>query len=112
MIPLLVAMAFLMEQLDSTIITTAVPDIARTLHVTPVKMSLAVAAYVLSVAIFIPVSGWFADRFGARRVFVAALAVFTIGSMLCGVADSFPMLVAMRVVQGLGGAMMTPVGRL
>jgi EmrB/QacA subfamily drug resistance transporter len=101
-----------MEQLDATIITTAVPDIARTLHVAPVKMSLAVAAYVLSVAIFIPVSGWFADHFGARRVFVAALAVFTVGSMLCGQANSFPMLVAMRVVQGLGGAMMTPVGRL
>src|SRR6202044_2099589 len=112
MIPLVVAMAFLMEQLDSTIITTAVPDIARNLHVTPLQMSLAVAAYVLSVAIFIPVSGWFADRFGARRDFVAALVVFTIGSMLCGLAQSFPMLVAMRVVQGLGGAMMTPVGRL
>jgi EmrB/QacA subfamily drug resistance transporter len=112
MIPLVVAMAFLMEQLDSTIITTAVPDIARSLNVAPLQMSLAVAAYVLSVAIFIPVSGWFADRFGARRVFVAALVVFTIGSMLCGLAQSFPMLVAMRVVQGLGGAMMTPVGRL
>jgi EmrB/QacA subfamily drug resistance transporter len=112
MIPLIVAMSFLMEQLDSTIITTAVPEIGRSLHVTPVQMSLAVAAYVLAVAVFIPVSGWFADRFGARRVFVAALAVFTIGSALCGMAQNFPMLVAMRVVQGLGGAMMTPVGRL
>src|ERR1700734_2923976 len=112
MIPLVVAMAFLMEQLDSTIITTAVPDIARSLHVTPVQMSLAVAAYVLAVAVFIPVSGWFADRFGARRVFVSALAIFTLGSALCGLARSFEMLVAMRVVQGLGGAMMTPVGRL
>src|ERR1700759_2744337 len=111
-IPLIVAIAFLMEQLDSTIITTAVPSIAKSLHVTPVQMSLAVAAYVLAVAVFIPVSGWFADRFGARRVFVAALAVFTLGSALCGAADSFAMLVAMRVVQGLGGAMMTPVGRL
>jgi EmrB/QacA subfamily drug resistance transporter len=112
MIPLVVAMAFLMEQLDSTIITTAVPDIAHSLDVTPVQMSLAVAAYVLSVAIFIPVSGWFADRFGARRVFVAALVIFTIGSALCGMAQDFAMLVVMRVVQGLGGAMMTPVGRL
>lgn len=112
MIPLVVAMAFLMEQLDSTIITTAVPDIARNLQVTPVQMSLAMAAYVLSVAIFIPVSGWFADRFGARRVFVAALITFTIGSALCGLAQDFAMLVVMRVVQGLGGAMMTPVGRL
>ena len=112
MIPMIVATAFLMEQLDSTILTTAVPDIGRSLHVTPVQMSLAVAAYVLAVAVFIPVSGWFADRFGARRVFVAALAVFTIGSGLCGLAQSFSMLVAMRIVQGLGGAMMTPVGRL
>ncbi|HEY0106652.1 MAG TPA: DHA2 family efflux MFS transporter permease subunit [Rhizomicrobium sp.] len=112
MIPLVVAAAFFMEQLDSTIITTAVPDIARSLHVTSVQMSLAVAAYVLAVAVFIPVSGWFADRFGARRVFVLALAVFTLGSILCGLAQSFAMLVAMRIVQGLGGAMMTPVGRL
>ena len=111
-IPVIVAVAFLMEQLDATIITTAVPDIAHSLQVTPVQMSLAVAAYVLSVAIFIPVSGWFADRFGARRVFIAALAIFTIGSVLCGLSQSFAMLVAMRVVQGLGGAMMTPVGRL
>jgi EmrB/QacA subfamily drug resistance transporter len=112
MIPMMVAMAFLMEQLDSTILTTAVPDIARSLKVTPVQMSLAVAAYVLAVAVFIPISGWFADRFGARRIFVSALAVFTLGSVLCGLARNFEMLVAMRVVQGLGGAMMTPVGRL
>ncbi len=112
MIPLVVAMAFLMEQLDSTIINTAVPDIARNLQVTPLQMSLAVAAYVLAVAIFIPVSGWFADRYGARRIFVAALTIFTLGSVLCGVAQNFTMLVVMRVVQGLGGAMMTPVGRL
>jgi EmrB/QacA subfamily drug resistance transporter len=111
-IPVIVAVAFLMEQLDSTIITTAVPDIAHSIGVTPVQMSLAVAAYVLSVAIFIPVSGWFADRFGARHVFIAALAIFTIGSVLCGLSQNFAMLVAMRVVQGLGGAMMTPVGRL
>lgn len=111
-IPGVVATAFLMEQLDATIITTAVPDMARSLAVTPVQMSLAVTAYVLSVAIFIPVSGWFADRFGARRVFVAALAIFTLGSILCGLAENFPMLIAMRVLQGLGGAMMTPVGRL
>ena len=112
MIPLVVAMAFLMEQLDSTIITTAVPDIARSLHVTPVQMSLAVAAYVLAVAVFIPVSGWFTDRFGARRIFISALVVFTVASALCGVAQNFSMLVAARVLQGFGGAMMTPVGRL
>jgi EmrB/QacA subfamily drug resistance transporter len=112
LIPLVVATAFFMEQLDSTIITTAVPVMARTLAVTPVQMSLAVAAYVLAVAVFIPVSGWFADKFGTRLVFASALAVFTLGSVLCGLAQSFDMLVAMRVVQGLGGAMMTPVGRL
>jgi EmrB/QacA subfamily drug resistance transporter len=111
-IPLVVASAFFMEQLDSTIITTAVPVMARSLAVTPVQMSLAVAAYVLAVAVFIPVSGWFADKFGARVVFASALAVFTLGSILCGLAQSFDMLVAMRIVQGLGGAMMTPVGRL
>jgi EmrB/QacA subfamily drug resistance transporter len=111
-IPMIVAVAFLMEQLDSTIITTAIPDIARSLNATPIQMNVAVTAYVLTVAVFIPVSGWFADRFGARLVFVAALAIFTLGSGLCGIAQNFPMLVAMRAVQGLGGAMMTPVGRL
>lgn len=112
LIPVLVAMAFLMEQLDSTIITTAIPDMAHSLGTSPVRLNAAVTAYVLTVAAFIPVSGWFADRFGTRRVFVLALIVFTIGSMLCGMANSFGMLVAMRVIQGLGGAMMTPVGRL
>ncbi len=112
MIPMVVAVAFLMEQLDSTIITTAIPDVARTFGVSPVQMSLAVAAYVLTVAVFIPISGWLADRFGARRIFVLALAVFTLGSALCGASQTFPMLVFMRILQGLGGAMMTPVGRL
>ncbi|RYC29113.1 MFS transporter, partial [Lichenibacterium minor] len=112
LIPMVVAVAFLMEQLDSTIITTAIPDMAASLHATPVQMNLAVTTYVLALAIFIPVSGWFADRFGARRIFVAALAVFTLGSVACGTAQTFPMLVATRAIQGLGGAMMTPVGRL
>ena len=112
LIPGIVAIAFLMEQLDSTIITTAIPDMAISLATTPVRMNLAVTAYVLTLAVFIPVSGWFADWFGARRVFTLALLVFTIGSALCGVADSFAMLVATRALQGLGGAMMTPVGRL
>jgi EmrB/QacA subfamily drug resistance transporter len=112
LIPLVVAIAFLMEQLDSTIITTAIPDMARSLSTTAVRLNLAVAAYVLTLAVFIPLSGWFADRFGTRRIFVTALAVFTLGSMLCGLADSFAMLVATRVLQGFGGAMMTPVGRL
>jgi EmrB/QacA subfamily drug resistance transporter len=111
-IPLVVAFAFLMEQLDQTIITTAIPDMARGLGTTALRMNLAVTTYVLTLAMFIPVSGWFADRFGARRVFVAALLIFTAGSSLCGLANSFAMLVATRALQGFGGAMMTPVGRL
>jgi EmrB/QacA subfamily drug resistance transporter len=112
LIPMVVAFAFLMEQLDATIITTAVPDMARSLATTPVRMNLAVTTYVLTLAVFIPLSGWLADRFGARRIFVLALALFTVGSLLCGIADSFAMLVATRALQGMGGAMMTPVGRL
>lgn len=111
-IPMIVAVAFLMEQLDSTIITTAIPDMAISLGTTPLRLNLAVTTYVLTLAVFIPVSGWFADRFGARRIFALALGIFTLGSALCGMADSFGMLLAMRVLQGLGGAMMTPVGRL
>ncbi|MDA8381659.1 MAG: DHA2 family efflux MFS transporter permease subunit [Betaproteobacteria bacterium] len=112
LIPLIVAIAFLMEQLDATIVTTAIPDMARALHTTAVQMNLAVSAYILTLAVLIPLSGWCADRYGMRRVFTAALAVFTLGSALCGAADSFAMLVATRVLQGAGGAMMTPVGRL
>jgi EmrB/QacA subfamily drug resistance transporter len=112
LIPIIVALAFLMDQLDSTIITTAVPQMALSLNATPIQLNIAVTAYVLTLAVFIPLSGYLADRFGARRVFITALTIFTIGSGLCGFATSFPMLIAMRVVQGLGGAMMTPVGRL
>jgi EmrB/QacA subfamily drug resistance transporter len=112
LIPLIVAFAFLMEQLDSTIVTTAIPDMARSLGVPPLQMNLAITSYILSLAVFIPVSGWIADRFGARRVFAAALLIFTIASALCGFAQSLPMLIATRVFQGFGGAMMTPVGRL
>jgi EmrB/QacA subfamily drug resistance transporter len=112
LIPLIVAFAFTMEQLDSTIITTAIPDMARELSVTPLSMNLAITSYILSLAVFIPVSSWFADRFGTRLVFAGALAVFTIGSGLCGLSNNLPTLVGMRVLQGFGGAMMTPVGRL
>ncbi len=111
-IPAVVAVAFLMEQLDSTIIVTAIPAMAESLRVTPLAMNLAVTAYILTLAMFIPVSGWFADRFGARRIFALSLLIFTIGSVLCGLAVDFPMLVATRALQGFGGAMMTPVGRL
>src|SRR6185437_10474331 len=111
-IPGIVAVAFLMEQLDQTIIVTAIPDMAKSLSTTPLSMNLAVTTYILTLAMFIPVSGWFADRFGARRIFALALLVFTLGSILCGLAVNFQMLIATRVLQGLGGAMMTPVGRL
>lgn len=112
LIPLIVAFAFLMEQLDSTIITTAIPDIARELNVTPLAMNLAITSYILSLAVFIPVSSWFADRFGTRLTFASALLLFTVGSALCGLSSNLAMLVLMRIVQGFGGAMMTPVGRL
>lgn len=111
-IPAVVAVAFLMEQLDSTIIVTALPAMANSLSVTPLAMNLAVTTYILTLAMFIPVSGWFADRFGARRIFALSLLIFTVGSVLCGIATSFPMLLATRALQGFGGAMMTPVGRL
>ncbi|HVY17165.1 MAG TPA: DHA2 family efflux MFS transporter permease subunit [Rhodopila sp.] len=112
LIPLIVAFAFLMEQLDSTIVTTAIPDMALSLHQPPLLMNLTITAYILSLAVFIPVSGWISDRYGARRVFAAALLIFTVASAFCGMATSLPELIATRVVQGFGGAMMTPVGRL
>lgn len=112
LIPLVVAFAFLMEQIDSTIVTTAIPQMALDLNTTILRMNLAVTAYVLTLAVFIPISGWFADRFGARRIFILSLVVFTLSSVLCGMVTSFTMLVATRALQGLGGAMMTPVGRL
>ncbi len=111
-IPAIVATAFLMEQLDQTVIITAIPSMAESLHTTPLSLNLAVTAYVLSLAMFIPLSGWLADRFGPRRIFALSLLVFTVGSMLCGIATSFEMMIATRILQGLGGAMMTPVGRL
>ena len=112
LIPLIVACALFMENLDATIITTALPPIARSLHEDPLRLSLAITAYLLSLAVFIPLSGWVADRYGARRVFRSAIIVFTCGSMLCGAAQNMPELVAARILQGIGGAMMVPVGRL
>jgi EmrB/QacA subfamily drug resistance transporter len=109
---LLVAGAFFMENLDGTIISTAAPDMAASFGVRPADIGIAMTAYFVALAVFIPVSGWAADRYGARRVFVRAIAVFTLASALCAAADGLPELVAMRVVQGIGGAMMVPVGRL
>src|ERR1700704_3895534 len=112
LLPWLVAVAFFMEALDATILNTAVPAIAAALQVAPLSMKAVLSSYTLSVAVFIPLSGWLADRYGTRRVFSAAIAVFTIGSLLCGVSSDIHMLVACRILQGLGGAMMVPVGRL
>jgi EmrB/QacA subfamily drug resistance transporter len=108
----IVATALFMEQLDSTIVNTAVPAIAASLQVAPLALKGVVASYLLSLAVFIPVSGWMADRFGTRRVFGAAVALFTLASLLCALSVNVPMLVAARVLQGLGAAMMVPVGRL
>jgi len=109
---LIVAAALLMEQLDVTVLATALPTMARDFGVSPVNMSVALTSYLLSLAIFIPASGKIADRYGARNVFCAAIVLFTGGSILCGQAGSLPFLVMARLVQGLGGAMMVPVGRL
>ncbi|MCW2558682.1 MAG: putative transport protein hsrA [Mycobacterium sp.] len=109
---LLVAGAFFMEILDATIIGPAIPRIAESFRVDPVDVNVAISAYLVTVAILIPASGWVADRLGARRVFLTAIAVFTVASVGCAASTSLPMLVAMRVLQGVGGAMMVPVGRL
>jgi EmrB/QacA subfamily drug resistance transporter len=112
MLPWLVAVAFFMESLDTTILNTAVPAVAQALAVTPLSMKAVLASYTLSLAVFIPVSGWMADRFGTRRVFTSAIGIFTLGSLLCGLAGNIHLLVACRILQGMGGAMMVPVGRL
>ena len=112
LVPLVVACAMFMQNLDSTVIATALPTIARALDESPLTLNVAITCYLLSLAVFIPISGWTADRFGARRVFSAAIVVFTLGSIGCGMANSLAALVAARIVQGMGGALMVPVGRL
>jgi EmrB/QacA subfamily drug resistance transporter len=101
-----------MESLDTTILNTAVPAISEALKVAPLSMKSVLASYTLSLAVFIPISGWMADRFGTRRVFASAIGFFTLGSFLCGISSSIHLLVACRILQGCGGAMMVPVGRL
>ncbi|MGB3482072.1 MAG: MFS transporter [Mycobacterium sp.] len=109
---LLVAGAFFMEILDGTIIAPAIPLIAASFGVAPVNINVAISAYIVTVAVLIPASGWMADRFGIRRVFLAAIVIFTLASVGCALSVSLPMLVATRILQGVGGAMMVPVGRL
>jgi EmrB/QacA subfamily drug resistance transporter len=111
-LPWLVAVAFFMESLDTTILNTAVPVVSHALGVSSLSMKSVLASYTLSLAVFIPISGWMADRFGTRRVFASAIGVFTLGSLLCGLSSDIHLLVACRVLQGCGGAMMVPVGRL
>jgi EmrB/QacA subfamily drug resistance transporter len=112
LLPWLVAVAFFMESLDTTILNTAVPVVAAALKVTPLSMKSVLSSYTLSLAIFIPISSWMADRFGTRRVFSTAIGLFTLGSLFCGLSTDIHWLVFCRILQGCGGAMMVPVGRL
>jgi EmrB/QacA subfamily drug resistance transporter len=111
-ISLLVAGAFFMENLDSTVIVTAIPQMAVSFGVAPVALSLGVSAYILAMAVLIPASGWLADRFGGKTIFASAIVIFTLASMLCGLSQDLTFFVVARVLQGIGGAMMVPVGRL
>src|SRR3954469_13743046 len=108
----LVAVALFMENLDATIVNTAVPTMSAALGVPPLSLKGVLTSYTLSLAVFIPISGWMADRYGTRRVFAAAVALFTAGPLAFGLSVNVPMLVVSRILQGMGGAMMTPVGRL
>ncbi|WP_028934362.1 MFS transporter [Pseudonocardia spinosispora] len=109
---LLVAGCFFMENIDTTIVATSAPALAASLHVTPVATSMVLTAYLLALAMFIPLGGWLTSRFGARRIFMAAITVFTVASLGCAVSTNLTQLVATRVLQGVGGAMMVPVGRI
>ena len=111
-VPLIVAVALFMENMDSTVIATSLPAIARALGTNPLALKLAVTSYLLALAICIPASGWTADRFGARNVFRLAIGVFVLGSIGCALSRSLDEFVLARIIQGMGGAMMTPVGRL
>jgi len=111
-IAIVIASSLFMEQLDATVLTTALPTMAHSFGVKPLSMSIALTAYLLSLAVFIPASGWVADRYGARKVFCAAIGIFTLGSILCGLAPGLTFLVVARLIQGLGGALMVPIARL
>src|SRR5579862_3167873 len=111
-VSLIVASAMFMEQLDGTVLATALPAMANSFHADPLHMNVALTSYLLTLAMFIPASGKLADRFGSRSVFRAAIALFTIGSIACAQAPTLGFLVAARMLQGVGGAMMSPVGRL
>lgn len=112
LVPMIIATALFMENLDSTVLATALPAIAQSFGASPLRLNLAITAYLLSLAVFIPISGWLADRWGARLIFRLAIGVFLAGSILCGFGQSVTGFVFARLLQGLGGAMMVPVGRL
>jgi EmrB/QacA subfamily drug resistance transporter len=112
LLPLIVACALFMENLDSTVLSTSLPAIARDFGESPIHLKLALTSYLLAIAVFLPASGWLADRYGSRTIFRLAIGLFTTGSILCGLSGSIGSLVFARVVQGIGGAMMVPVGRL
>src|ERR1700759_2858726 len=109
---LIIATALFMENMDGTVLSTSLPAIAIDLHQDPIVLKLALTAYMLTLAVFIPASGWIADRFGARTGFFSAIAAFTLGSILCGSSSSLLTLIGARIFQGVGGARMVPVGRL
>lgn len=111
-VPLILAVALFMEHMDSTVISTALPAIALDLGVSPITLKLALTSYMVSLAVFIPISGWMADKFGAKNIFRAAIGIFVIGSILCAISSSVLAFVLARFLQGMGGAMMTPIGRL
>lgn len=111
-VELIVAIAFFMQLLDSTIISTSLPQMGASLGVSAVAMSIGITVYMLTMAVFVPLSGWLADRFGARNIFLLAIVLFTLASLACGLSQTLTQFVAARVVQGLGSALMTPVGRI
>src|SRR3974377_1643496 len=107
--PLIIATSMFMDNMDGTVISTSLPAIASDLHQDPIVLKLALTSYMLTLAVFIPASGWIADKLGPRTVFCWAIVVFTLGSILCGASNSLGTLIAARTFQGLGGAMMVPV---
>ena len=111
-LPLVFASALFMENMDSTVIATSLPAIAADLRTNPVALKLAFTTYLLSLTVFLPISSWLADKFGAQTIFRLAVAIFTLASISCGFADSLEYLVVARAVQGFGGALMVPVGRI
>lgn len=112
LLPWIIAIAFFLDNLDASILNIAIPAMATSLHIYPLALKLAITSYLISLAIFIPLSGWLADRFGMRNIFAVSVALFALGSLFSGLANNLIFLVASRILQGVGGAMMTPVGRL